>query len=56
MKTVDEIEALVASMQIPQPPTEAADSTKIQGLQLQLLQSIACSLAAQNASATKGAH
>jgi hypothetical protein len=49
---VDEIRAMVASMQIPQPPVTAADGSKLQWLTVQLLQEIACQLA--NANATKG--
>jgi len=39
---VSEIQALVSSMRIPQPPESGADSMKIQWLTLQLLTEIAC--------------
>ena len=49
----DEIQALVQSMQIPRPPASAADAIKLQWLTLQLLQSIAISLATQAATNSK---
>jgi len=44
----DEIQQLVTSMAIPRPPASAADAIKLQWLTLQLLQSIAISLATTN--------
>ena len=45
---VSEIQALVSSMRIPQPPESASDDLKSLWLSLQLLQEIACQLAALN--------
>jgi len=45
---VSEIQALVSSMRIPQPPESASYDLKSRWLSLQLLQEIACQLAALN--------
>jgi hypothetical protein len=45
---VDEIRQLVSAMEIPQPPASASDDLKSRWLSLQLLQEIACQLAALN--------
>jgi hypothetical protein len=48
----DEIQELVSSMAIPQPPATAADSIKVQWLTVQLLEQIAISMASQAATKT----
>jgi hypothetical protein len=45
--TADEIEGLITSLAIPRPPSTAADNTKLQWLQVQLLAEIARQKAAQ---------
>jgi hypothetical protein len=50
----DEIQALAASQNIPQPPAGASDGLKRDDLSLRLLAEITCQLADLNEKLTKG--